>query len=314
MFSLGKWQVRQLGERDPARGVSVARLLNRPHDLLATMVLGNTFANAALLGLGLWMALKGAWPWAPTLIGLLGLFLIVGELVPKTLAVRNAEAWALRVARPLTWLQSLTRPLRWVAQSLNAAILRAVVPASYKPQSSLTDQDYEELVELAFQQGTLAAAEKEIILQIISLDRRTVREVMRPRAQMACIPDNLSVEEMMAAARRFRHRRLPLYDESPDTIAGVLNTRIFLHDPQGDLAEAIEFPSFVPETMNLLSLFKSLQRQQRGLAVVLDEFGSTAGIVTMEDILEEIVGEIRSEGEAAGFVMEKLGEGTNQAS
>ena len=101
-----------------------------------------------------------------------------------------------------------------------------------------------------------------------------------------------------------------MYDETPDTIVGVLNTRALLLDPQIDLADAIEFPSFVPETMNLLQLFKSLQRQQRGLAIVLDEFGGTAGMVTMEDILGEVVGQNpRPKCEAEGFVMEKLGAG-----
>src|SRR6185295_3698181 len=108
--------------------------------------------------------------------------------------------------------------------------------------------DYQELLEVAFQQGTLAESEKEIILQIISLDRRTVRDVMRPRSRMACIPDDLSVEEMITAARKFRHRRLPMYDETPDTIVGILNTRALLLDPKIDLADAIEFPSFVPQT------------------------------------------------------------------
>ena len=162
---------------------------------------------------------------------------------------------------------------------------------------------------MAYQQGTLAQSEKEIILQIISLDRRTVREVMKPRSQMVAISDDLSIEEMIAAAHQHRHRRLPIYDETPDTIVGILNTRALLLDPNIDLADAIEFPSFVPETMNLLQLLKSLQRQQRGLAIVLDEFGGTAGIVTTEDILEEIVGQIHGEGEAEGFVMEKLAPG-----
>ena len=160
---------------------------------------------------------------------------------------------------------------------------------------------------MAFQQGALAQSEKEIILQIISLDRRTATEVMKPRSQMAAISDDLSIEEMIAAARKHKHRRLPIYDETPDTIVGILNTRALLLDPQIDLADAIEFPSFVPETMNLLQLFKSLQVQQRGLAIVLDEFGGTAGIVTMEDILEELIGTIRGEAEADGFIMEKLG-------
>jgi len=126
---------------------------------------------------------------------------------------------------------------------------------------------------------------------------------------MAAISDDLSVEEMIAAARKYRHRRLPIYDENADTIVGILNTRALLLDPQIDLVDAIEFPSFVPESMNLLQLLKSLQRQQRGLAIVLDEFGGTAGIVTMEDILEEMVGKLRGEGEPERFLIEKLGPG-----
>jgi magnesium and cobalt exporter, CNNM family len=129
---------------------------------------------------------------------------------------------------------------------------------------------------------------------------------MRPRATMVCISDDATVEEMLAAAKKFKHRRLPIYDETPDTIVGILNARALLLDPKMDLADAIEFPSFVPETMNLLQLFESLQKQQRGMAVVLDEFGGTAGLVTMEDILGQLVGEIRGEAQPEGFVVEKL--------
>jgi len=309
LFSLGKWQARQLAERDPRAGGMVLRLLAEPQDLLATMVLGNTFANAALLATALWMALSGRWHLAVTMAALLALILLGCEVLPKTLAVRQAEQWSMRVARPLLFLGWFLRPLRQIAQRLNMAILRALVPQSIKPQGTVSDEDYQELLELAYQQGTLAQSEKEIILQIISLDQRTVKEVMKPRPQVVCISDDLSVEEMIAVARQCKHRRIPIYDETPDTIVGVLNTRALLLDPQIDLAEAIEFPSFVPETMNLLQLLKSLQRQQRGLAIVLDEFGGTAGVVTIEDILEEMVGEIRSEGEPEGFVMEKLAPG-----
>jgi CBS domain containing-hemolysin-like protein len=130
---------------------------------------------------------------------------------------------------------------------------------------------------------------------------------MKPRTQMACISDELSVEEMIAAARRFKHHRLPMYDESVDTIVGILNTRALLLDPEADLSVAIEFPSFVPESTNLLQLLKSLQRQQRGLAIVVDEFGGTAGIVTIEDILGEVLGEMRREHGSETPVMERLG-------
>jgi CBS domain containing-hemolysin-like protein len=307
LFTLGKWQARQLAEHTPGAGGLVRRLLGAPHDLLATIVLGNTFANAGLVAIGMWMVLREGWPGWATLPGVFLVILVGGEVIPKTLAVRVPEHWAVRVARPMFFLQAATRPLRRLAQRLNTWVLRLLVPRSVKPPTGATAEDYTELLELACQQGALAQSEKEIIFQIINLDRRTAKDVMRPRAEMDCLSDDVPVEEMIAAARRFKHRRLPLYDETPDTIVGLLNTRTLLLEPQIDLAEAIEFPSFVPESMNLLQLFKSLQQQQRGLAIVLDEFGSTAGLVTIEDILGLVVGRIRGEGEPEGFIMDKLG-------
>ena len=309
LFSLGKWQLRQMAERTPGRGGLVARLLAEPQHLLATIVLGNTFANASIVAIALWAAPWEHWLLFVLLPSLLVLLVVGCEVVPKTLAVRSPERWALRVARPMLVAQALSAPFRSVAQRLDGAILRALVPKSLKPQLAMSDEEYQELLELAYQQGTLARSEKEIILQIIGLDRQTVKDVMKPRSQMAALSDDLPVEEMIAAARKFKHGRIPIYDETPDTIVGILNVRVLLLNPGIELEEAIEFPSFVPESMNLLQLLKSLQRQQRGLAIVLDEFGGTAGIVTMQDILEQMVGDIRGEGEAEGFVMEKIHEG-----
>jgi CBS domain containing-hemolysin-like protein len=256
-----------------------------------------------------WFALTHGWPMIWSLAGVL-LFILLGcEVAPKTLAVRAPGTWSRRVARPMLILQTLSKPFRHSAQLLTNLILRTTVPASVQPPAQLSDDEYQELLEMAFQQGALAASEKEIILQIIGLDRRQAKDVMKARSQMTSIPDDLSVPEMVAAAKKFKHRRLPMYDETPDTIVGVLNTRALLLDPDVDLSIAIEFPSFVPETMNLLQLLKALQRQQRGLAIVLDEFGGTAGIVTIEDILEEIVGKIRRDPQADSAVIQKIGPG-----
>jgi putative hemolysin len=309
LFSLGKWRVMQLAENFPGAGRQVNLLLRAPHDLLATIVLGNTFANAGIVATALWLGLAGQWPLSITIPGVLMLILVGCEIIPKTLAVRSPERWSLRVAGPLVFAQRISAPLRMVAQEVNGFILGALVPKHLKPQTGLSDEEYQELIELACQQGTLAPSEKEIILEIIQLDQRTAGDVMKPRPQMAVIPDDFSIERMREAARHHRHRRLPIYDETPDTIVGILNTRELLLNPGADLEDVVEFPSFVPESMNLLQLFKSLQRQQRGLAVVLDEFGSTAGLVTMEDILEEVVGELHSEGEKEPFMMERLGPG-----
>jgi putative hemolysin len=298
LFSLGKLQLRQLLEIQARKAAVVARLVAQPKELLATIAFGNTFALAGMLTFGLWMALSNRWPFLPTVIGLFVVLVFLCEVLPKTMAVRRPDRWSLRVARALALIHLVTLPLRRVAQIISSAVLRVIVPKSVKPAPGVTDSDYQELLEMACQQGALDASEKEIILQIINLDRRTARDVMQPRSTMSCIPDDLALDAMIAAARRYGHRRLPMFDETPDTIVGVLNTRALLLDPNVDLADVIEFPSFVPESMNLLQLLKSLQRQQRGMAIVLDEFGGTAGLVTIEDILEEVVGKLRSNIEA----------------
>jgi CBS domain containing-hemolysin-like protein len=307
LSALGQWQARQLAETSPERGSLVLRLLEQPLELLATIALGNTLANGGLVALALYQVVQGRWPLAGTVSIALVLLLVGCEVVPKTLAVRAPGPWALRVARPLWLMQGATGWLRRWVQRGNAWLLRGLVAAPARSARSAGDEEYQELLELAQQQGTLDQSEKEIILQIISLDRKTARDVMKPLSRMAAIPDNLSVEDMIAAARRHNHRWLPMYDERPDTIIGVLNVQALLLDPQVDLAEVIDLPSFVPESMNLLHLLKSLGRQQRGLAIVLDEFGGTAGLVTMEDILEWVIGPLRDEGELSRFIMEKLG-------
>jgi putative hemolysin len=306
LFSLGKWQVAQLAEKNPHRGKVVLALLEHPQDLLATLALGNTFASAAMLAVALRLVFNAHWTLAlMTMVALLALTLLGCEVFPKTLAVRQPERWALRVSWPLLAFQMATMPLHRAARRLNVAILKRTAP-QMAATPVLTDAEYHELLEMAFQQGTLAESEKEIILQIISLDQRSARDVMRSRAGMAAVSDDATVEEMVAAAKKFKHRRLPIYDETPDTIVGILNTRALLLDQKVDLADAIEFPSFVPETMNLLQLFQSLQKQQRGLAMVLDEFGGTAGLVTMEDILGKLIGKIHVAAQSEGFVMEKV--------
>jgi putative hemolysin len=309
LFALGKWQVDQLAEKFPVKGGMLVRLLQKPSEVLATIVLGNTLANSCMVAFGLGSAL---WHHGSTSLAIAGLFILmlVGcEILPKTLAVRTPEKWALRIAHPLLLLQGISQPLQKLVQGLNNLVLVGIFTRAVKPQPITTEDEYRELLDLAYQQGALAQREKEIIAEIIGLDQKTAASVMTPRSKMSCLPDDLTVEQMIAEARRLRHRRLPLYDETPDTIVGVLDTKLLLLDPNIDLAEAIEFPSFVPESMNLMKLFVALQRQQRGIALVVDEFGGTAGVVTMEDILEEIVGEIRSEGEAPRFIMEKLGAG-----
>lgn len=307
LFSLGDWRVRQLAAEGSRAAKRLTRLLSDPAELVATLALGSTMANALLVTVVILWTLDGHGV-HPLVIAILLPGVLVGcEVVPKTLAVRAPDRWALRVAGLIQFFHLATSPVRRVAGAMTSVALKSLIPASIRPHRQMTDGEYAELIELAFQQGSIARTEKDIILEIIRLDRRTVREVMRPRTQMIALSDELPVDEMIAEARRHGHRRLPLYDESPDTIVGILNVRKLLLDPQHDLAEAVEFPSFVPETMNLLTLLQSFQKQKRGLAVVLDEYGGTAGVVTLTDILRELLGELRGEGEEAALRIEHLG-------
>lgn len=314
LLTLGDWRARALAERDPARGGWVVRLLRTRGDLLATIVLGNTVSNAFIVALG-WTLMPGtAWSVALTLLLLVGTVLLLCDVAPKTLALRSPDAWALRVARPMGWVQAWAKPVRTVAQGCVDSALRFLRIDQLRPMAEVTDAEYSDLVELAAQQGALGMGEKEIILRIISLDQRLARDVMKPRSQMVVLSDDLPPDELLQAARKARHHRIPLEDPETDSIVGVLNTRTLLLGGGVDLAEAVEFPSFVPETMNLLRLFEALQRQQRGMAIVLDEFGGTAGLVTLQDILEAVIGRIRPEGGDEEFLFEKLGPGRWRAS
>lgn len=311
LFSLGTWRARRLIESGRRGSERVGALLAQSADVIAAIALGNTLANALLVAMTVTASL--ALDRGMTGIGwaALGLFLLLlgCEVTPKALGVRSPEVWALRVAEPLWLFVSLTRPVRQVAQAFVDGIVERLVPRSAKVQAGVSDDEYADLIELAHQQGTLGAGEKEILLQVLSLDQKTARDVMQPRSRMVLLPDDLPMERMVAEARRSGHHWIPLYDETPDNVVGVLNTRTLLLDPGTDLFMAMEFPSFIPESMNLLKLFESMQRQHRGVAIVLDEYGSTAGLLTLQDILASVVGPIRREGEAQGFVFERIAPG-----
>src|SRR5271154_994346 len=153
LFSLGQWQLAQLIEKKPRGGKIVAQLLARPEDLLATLALGNTFANAAMVAVALRMVFNAHWMLALTMISLAAFVLIGCEVFPKTLAVRQPERWALRVSWLLLIFQRTTKPLHRAAQWLDSAILKKIVPQTMATASTLTDAEYHELLEMAYRQG-----------------------------------------------------------------------------------------------------------------------------------------------------------------
>ena len=307
LLTLGQWRLRELMLRAPDKGVLAQRLLVSPQDLIATISLANTICQGVLMAMGMLLVMDNA-GFEIRIVATLVCALLICEVFPKTMAIRNPVFWTARVVWLMSWLVYLCAPLRALVQKVNGVILRLASSFVANPRTHISDEEYQELLEMACQHGAMMDAEKEIIMRILSLDRRRVAEVMRPRAQVACIPDDLSIADMVAESRRHKHRVLPMYDETPDVIVGILDVPRFLANPNEDLADFISFPAFVSEEMNLQELVRSFQKHKQSMAVVLDEFGGMAGIVTREDIVAELIGQGRRGGSRTQLVMEQIGE------
>ena len=285
LFSLSPWQTKRLAEQSPRLEPFLDQLRSKPQDLLATIVLGNTLMHAAIGGIAVLMVLRGTWPAGATVLGV-GILLLMGcEVVPKTIAGRLPERFARSLLKPTAILQPLLRPVHRIAQRVNEHILSALIPSSLTPHTQPTDEDYQELVELGAQTGTLDEEEKEIILEIISLDQKSVGEIMTPRTQLATVAFRDPTSTLLEAAIKARHTRLLLQNDDTQQIVGVLNAQNLILNPDGDIDSLMEMPTYIPESMNLWNLFISFQKQRQRLAVVLDEYGETAGVVTVEQFL-----------------------------
>src|SRR4051812_5845272 len=165
LFSLGRWRAQQLAANSPA-AARLQTLLQEPHEVLAAIVLGNTFANGAMIVSVLWLLLKRDYPALFPMAALFVFILVICEVLPKALGVRSPEFWALKLARPVEMLTHYSRPARRLAGAIESMVLR-LIPKNFTPQAALSDREYQDLLEIAWQQGTLQRTEKEIILQII---------------------------------------------------------------------------------------------------------------------------------------------------
>src|SRR5476649_2252532 len=168
-------------------------------------------------------------------------------------------------------------------------MVERLTPRHLQKRTRLSDEELETLVEMGEEQGTLQEAEGEMIQEIIKLGDKTAKDCMTPRVDAFALPDDLTNEEAIAQLRQRRHRRVPIYAETPDQIVGVLDVKLFLLDPTEHYTETLIAPSFVPERMKGMDLLRGFLTRPQGLAIVVDEFGGTEGIVTLSDITEEIM-------------------------
>jgi CBS domain containing-hemolysin-like protein len=297
LFSLGKIHTRRLAEQSPALGATVAELIEMPWRLLSTLLLGNTVVNTVATALMFWLLAQeqpASTAALNTMAVMVVLLVTVGELLPKLLAVLSPIRVVRSVAGATLALVRMVGPLLALSQGLSDALLRLVAPKAAK-STGLSDEEVGTLLEISLQEGVLRETEKNMIQDILHLRCHTAKDLLTPRVDMACVPATMPKPELIAFLKKAGHRRVPVYDESPDTIVGVLDARRFLLAPEEDVLEIMDPPSFVPESMNAARLLKSFQTHKQPMAIVVDEFGGTEGVITMSDILEEIVGDMAGE-------------------
>jgi putative hemolysin len=239
--------------------------------------------------------------------------LLLGELVPKRLALRRAEAFA-RVAAPVMQVFArVTTPLVWGMSTATSAVL-FLLGASKQAGPSVSVDDIEHLLETGRAEGVLEAVEQAVAIEALRLGERTVRDIMRPRIDLDALDIDTPQGEILGAIAMAGYSRLPVYEGSLDHIVGYVSIKdVLRHTWMGwpiELRKMMHRAIFVPETMPLDRLLDLFQRERNQLAIVLDEYGGTEGLVTMEDVLEELVGEIHDEhrgAEARAFVQREDG-------
>ncbi len=306
LTSVSRLRMRSLAEEGDRRAEVVVRLHNDANAYLSTILSINTVAvivastSATLIISSAYHSFPGA---AGTAI-LSAFVLVFCEIAPKSLALRFNEGLALVLARPVAGLTRLLRPLVGALTLISNSLLRAVTRGRSVVGPFVTEEELKLMVHLGQQQGVVEYGEQEMIHGILEMTDKTVREVMVPRIDVVAIEAEGTVSELIELVIHHGHSRIPVYEESMDNVVGVVYAKDLLRDGarRGDLRKITTLmrkPYFTPEVKHVGELLHEMQERKVHMAVVVEEHGGTAGIVTFEDLIEEIVGPIRDEYDVA---------------
>jgi putative hemolysin len=240
--------------------------------------------------------------------------IIIGELVPKTLALTFADRFALFVARPIGWFDRILRPIVWFVSTVSNVLVRALGGRDRPKAGYLSTEELKMLVETGSEQGGIEEDEKEMIHGVIELADTKVHQVMVPRIGIRAVEVNDPIDEVLEMIVRAGHSRVPVYDENLDNIVGILYAKDLLPyllpgaapAAQIDVRALARPAAYVPETKPVDELLTEMRANKRHIAIVVDEYGGTAGLITMEDVVEEIVGEIQDEYDSEESLVEPL--------
>ena len=303
LFSLSPLDRLRLKEKHPARGGVVEAILSRPRRLLVTMLIGVETSSivfsvlATSMVLSLWGP-QGEWV---VLVVMVPTFQFLGEIIPKSLALAYPARFAGRMApliRPAIFILS---PFRVVFLQISRGILVALGFRPDLPVHSVQQEDFVRMVEDSHRRGLIAAMERDFIQNLLNFGELRVGQIMVPQPDMFTLPVELPFPEMIQAIKRSRFSRVPIYEETHDQVLGVLHAKDILElchqgPCEGEMPRHLLRPAYyVPENKRAFDLLNELQAQHQRQALVVDEYGTLVGLVTVEDLLEELCGEIPQE-------------------
>lgn len=317
IFSSNKIRIKKYADDGNENAKIIERMLENPERVLNTILVGNNIVNIGAAAISTSIAIDyfgdvgiGIATGVVTLV-----ILIFGEITPKGFAAKNADRVALAVAKPMNFLIHVLAPIVWILNALTGFLIKALGGKPVKSLPRVTQDELKMLLELGEEDGVVEKKEKMMIDGIFEFGETTAREVMLPRIDMDCIEVNSTLEDALKALLKDRHSRMPVYERSIDNIVGILNFKDLLHvikekKSVTNIREIIRPAYFIPESKKLDDLLKEFQKNRMHMAIVVDEYGGTAGLITLEDVLEEIVGDILDEYDALETNIQILDEKT----
>jgi len=297
-FSLSRYQILKL--KESRRGKLVAFLLEHPAQLLISILVGNETVNitASALATSVVIAFygeKGKWI---TVAIMTPLLLLCGEIIPKAIAFVKSTNFCLKTAPFIAFFIRVITPIRSIIRVVVNVVL-AHFPTTYEERTSFFDDHFFQLLEYGHEKGDLKAIEKEFIINFIRFRKKVVSEIMVPRPDIFTLSVETDMETVKSLLLTNRFSRVPIYENNLDNIIGILPTKMLLEDKKAtriaDLRDKLLSPYFVPLTKKADDLLWELQKQKINMAIVVNEYGAVAGLITIEDLLEELFGEIYDE-------------------
>lgn len=311
LMSMDRLRVKYLAEKDRPGARRLEALLAHPDNLLGAILVGNNLVNiaASVFATTLFIELFGSRGELMTILILTPLLLIFSEVCPKTYAAKYPEKLSFIVLHPIRVVMWLLTPVTWVVTRLSLLITHFLRGEEQRPL--ISEDEIRSIIEFGGHAGVVPKEKRRMLHGVFNLAEMRVRDVMVPRTEVVGVEVNTPFAEIVRIAAQARHSRLPVFDGDLDRVVGIIHTKEilnYLEEPAGfSLRELARPPFFVPEAKPIETLLQAFRRMHLHLAVVVDEYGGVEGIVTLEDIVEEIVGEIQDEYDEEATLVEQLG-------